>query len=138
MKLRGLTVNTELENAGDWIEIPGKPGIIIKSRSISNPDYRNAKEQADRKLRREHGDDVPVEEREQVVGRCLARHCILDWEGVYYEDGTECECKPDVVEEALTDPENAPLRDACGYAAMEVARRAREQIEEDAGNSDAA
>lgn len=134
MKLKGLTVDTQLENDGDWIEIPGKPGIQIKSRSINNPEYRNAKDQGERKLRRKYGDDVPVQEREKLTGECLAKHCILDWNGVYHEDGTECECNKSNLVDGLTDPENVPLRDACAYAAMEVARRAREELEEDAGN----
>lgn len=134
MKLKGLTVDVSLEDGGDWLEVPRKPGIWIKSRSINNVDYRNAKEQGDRRLRREYGEDVPVEAREKLVGECLAKHCILDWSGVYHEDGAECEFTPEVAKEALTDPENAPLRDACGWAAMEIARRAREELEDDAGN----
>src|SRR4051794_30892204 len=91
LKLDSIKVNTELEQAGQYVEIPkwkrvenGETKVVkLGVRSLEIPAYKIAFENAVEKLSRKYkGNTVPPEERESIVGALLAEHILFGWQGI--------------------------------------------------------
>jgi len=139
MKLKGITQDPEVAENGDWVDIPGYHPLRLKTLSIERPEYRNAKQQKERKLRQTHGGDIPVQVWDRMRGGLAAKFLLVDWQNVPDANGKTLEFDADTAHDALTTiPGNESFVDMVEYAARVVAERARGEWEDDLGNSEPA
>lgn len=83
LDLDSIAVNTELEQNGQYIDIPDWAGVSLGVRSLEIEEYKIAVEQAVEKLARKYdGGLIPPKEREIVIGALLAKHILFDWKGI--------------------------------------------------------
>lgn len=123
MKLSALKTNVAVIEQGRWIDdIPGLPGVRLKVRGLGNADYRRAYDRkvsavpASRRLRGLLPDD-----RERIIGECLAETVLLDWGGLTEDDGaTPLAFTAELAGTLLLDPEFDAFRSAVSWAANAV------------------
>ncbi len=126
LKLDSIAADTELERAGQYIEIPGWEGVSLGVRSIELPAYKIAFEQTVERLARKHnGKPVPPEDRETEAGKLLAKHILFDWKGISPEYSAES------ASEFLSSPRGRHLANKVLWAARQVAK-VEEEYEEQA------
>jgi hypothetical protein len=126
LKLDSIAVDTELEQSGQYIEIPGWEGVKLGVRSLEISAYKIAFEQAIEKLGRKYGGaSVPPEERESIIGKLLAKHILFDWQGI------SPAYSPEVAEDFLSSPKGRNLMQKVAWAAQRVAR-VEAEFEDDA------
>jgi hypothetical protein len=83
LDLESIAVDTELEQNGQYIDIPDWKGVSLGVRSLEIEEYKIAVEQAVEKLARKYdGGMIPPKEREIVIGSLLAKHILFDWKGI--------------------------------------------------------
>jgi hypothetical protein len=137
MKLSELKIDSKRLNAGEWVNVPGLPGFRVKTRSITNYDFRRAQERRQQKASRglARNETLPPETRERINRACFLEYCLLDWSGLTDDDGTPIAFTQETAQRYFDDPDYAPLVDACFGAAALVGELDAEDIEAAAKNS---
>lgn len=137
MKLTDLAVDTDRAENGAWVgDIPEVQGLRLKVRSSSNADWRRllAKltEAVPRKKRL--GGRIDPEEQDKIISSCLMNTCLLDWEGLQNDDGTDIPYSKEMAKKLLTEPQYRRFRDSVVWAASIVGENIESVQEEVAGN----
>jgi len=136
MKLNEITVDTERENKGDWVESPRWPGVWVHVRSLHNPDYRRALQLQVQKLRRKYGNEVtPPDVQDKMMAELFVEHIINDLKGIEDDDGKTLEYTKEFGRKVMSEPQYRPLADFISWASTMVGDEHVDQMEEDAGNS---
>lgn len=126
LKLDSIAVDTDLEEEGQYIEIPGWKGVSLGVRSLEIPAYKIAFEETVERLARKHsGKRVPPEEREAEARKLLAKHILFGWKGI------NPAYSKDVANEFLADKKGRELGNKIVWAAKQVAK-VEEEYEEEA------
>lgn len=130
ISLSKLKADVDLQNAGDWIEIPELDGVSVKVRSLRSAQYQSAVTPIRQKHQRKFGDKGPPPAIfAQDFGRIIANIILLDWKGL------DVEYSDDVAYETMTDPGYAELLGYVIVAAGKVAQGDIEYVETAAKNS---
>lgn len=138
MKLSNLKVDINAIENGTWVgDIPNLPGVRFLVAGMESKAYRKAFSKALRTntTRRERASGNLEADRIQALQRELvAKHCLLDWDGVEQDDGTVVPYEPKLAHELMTDPQYLPFQQGVFYAVNLVDSGDVEFIEETAGN----
>lgn len=140
-------VRTEQAKAvyGAWVDdkAHGFDGVRFKVRGRWNSDFRalqaklTAAAPQDLKVVNGFSSELVPSENDRILAECLIETVLLDWEGLREEEESEPipYSKPKA-RELLFDPLLTPLRDSIVTASMLVAREGKEQLDDDAKNSE--
>lgn len=137
MKLSSLSVNAELLEQGDWVDdIPECGDLRIKTRGINNAAWKKLQQQKIAALpRRQRRGSVDPATSERIANECLVETCLLGWENLVGDEGQPIAFDKKRALELLADPRYAPFRDACFWAAGQVADDATDDRDDAAKNS---
>lgn len=135
MKASKLRIAPAAIEGGIWIDkITGCDDLRLKMRGRNNPDWERAyldKVQAIPPHMRENG--LNEEDRRRIELQCLVETCLVDWDHLEDEDGSQIPVARAI--EMLAQPEWYILRRAVENAATEVYARAMTGAEDAAKNS---
>jgi hypothetical protein len=133
VKISDIRVDAAKIEAGDWVGdlaelFPGLEGVRLKVRGTGNADYRRLQGKKLRKVASLRlGADKEQEAALAVTNELLAETILLDWDGIFQEDGkTPLAYAPELAAQLLTDPEMRIFRDAVVYAGNLVASRKKD------------
>jgi hypothetical protein len=130
IKLSSLKVDLEREKTGDWIPYPEWPGVEFNVSSIHLPDFVNAQDSMQKRLRKAYkGVRVPAQVLQPELGKLLARHILHDWKGldeVY---------SPERAREILSDYAFRDVVDAVLYCASMIGQSDAEFLEDEGKKS---
>lgn len=130
MKLSSLALDVARIEAGEWVDnIPDAGDLRIKTRGITNADFRKLFDAKMTALPRRDRRSLPPDVFNRIQAECLVETCLLDWEnleGVPFSKETALRL--------LLDPRYEPLRLACAWAATTVSDLQAEDREDDAKN----
>jgi len=133
-KLSQLMTDPTKNEQGIWVDYDD--GMRLRVCSTSKRAYEEARESLLRPHRRRIRDDrMSPSEIAEVIKPAVARHLLVDWEGLEDEDGNEIPYTPEKALELF----NNPLLEDLYVTVMEVAGKAgafrRDSLEESAKNS---
>jgi len=129
VKLNSVKVSTEREEGGDWADSISFPGVRYRVRGIKSQQFETARDLAFQKLAKAYKTTpVPGALRAKTLGKLVAEHILLGWEG--FDEPFDRE----KVVEVLTDPEYRNLVDDILGAAARVAENNLEFTEDLAKN----
>ena len=137
MKLSEVAVDTRRVETGDWVDnIPEMEGLRLKVRGSQNRDWRRLQARLLTAVPRKKrpGGQIDIEESERIINQCLVQTSLLDWDGLFGDDGKPVPFSPQMAEKLCTDPDYRRFRDACLYAANLVGEQNQQDIEDAAGN----
>jgi hypothetical protein len=138
MKLSNLKVDVNAIENGTWVsDIPNLPGVRFLVAGMESKAYRKAFARALRTstTRRERASGNLEADRIQELQRELvAKHCLLDWDGVDNDDGKPVKYDAKLAHTLMTEPEYLPFQQGVFYAINMVDSGDVEFIEETAGN----
>lgn len=136
MKLKELRIDSEAKENGIWIDLPGFPGVRVKTRASDALPYRRfVQEQVRRLTRGMRRGDISLEESDRIDRQALARHSLIDWSGVEDDDGRPIPFSSEAAERFFADPDYCRFYDACRVAAFEAGDIKRADLEAAEGNS---
>ncbi len=87
LKLSSIKRNRAQEDEGQWENVVGWPGVRVKVRGINYKPYQIAREMMIQKLTRTMGRQPTSTEMEPMLGKLVATHLLLGWDGIV--DGPE-------------------------------------------------
>lgn len=117
VKLSSLLVDVPAQSAGQWQAAPW-PGVRFRVRSTEYEPYKQEREQEIERLAAIHGQGkIPDAVWLPVLGRLLARHILLEW------DGLDAPYDADVARDTLGSIEGGLLRGAVIAAGQRVGFR---------------
>lgn len=138
MKLSDTTIDVDRLENGGWVgDLPEMDGLRLKVRGLFNEQWRKMQDkltQAVPRQRRVNGVIGP-EDRERIFNACLRETCLLDWEGLFEDDGTTpISYSKEFANKLMTEPQYRKFRDAVSTAANNVAENNQLALEQDSGN----
>lgn len=137
MKLSDLTVDTERQEKGAWVDnIPELEGLKLLVRGVNNADWRRLQTkliEAIPRKRRIVG-RIDTDDQERIQSSCLLNACLLDWDGLEDDDGKPIAYDKELARKLLFEPEYRAFRDGVVWAAMIVAEQTNEEQKELLGN----
>lgn len=124
--------------AGEWIDdIPDQPGLRLRVRSTNFKPYRVAVAGLSRQFGKRLRTDAGIVEFQVALGKPLAEHILLDWQGVK-NGGVDLAYSREVAAAVLTADDDhgigAEFRKAVETAGDRAAEHLAETTEEVAGN----
>lgn len=130
VKLDSLRADLKLQSEGDWQPAPW-PGVRLRVRSIDYEPYTSERDQERERLAVQYvrASNIPDAVWRQILGRLLAEHILLGWEGI------EPAYDGDTAREVLTALDGEALRQAVILAAQRVGVREVEFVAELEKNS---
>lgn len=137
MGMKLSSIQTNVSDDGDWVEIPEWPGVRLKVRSINSKDYQVGRQFLVQKLTRRLGRQPTNPEMEPELGRLVAKHLLRGWEGIDDDAGKPLEFTPVTGTEYLTNAAYAELEGQVIWAAS-VVGASTAQFSEDAIKNSAA
>lgn len=123
-------------DGGRWIDIPSMPGVALKVRSASYPDYLDEIARLTRKTGREALDEdgsLKFSAQRSIQGAAMTKHILLDWRGLT-NAGADQPYDAALAEDLLTSP-GCIFQDNSLFAAVEYASK---QVSTGAGVEDIA
>lgn len=131
IRLKSLKADLKTEREGDWVSYPdfGDPEVAFKVRAMTSPEYQARFDREVMKLSQKHGQTVPREDRDRVLGQLMAEEILLDWRGL--DEPFSAEKAMDL----LTDPAYRELRIAVETCAMRLTRLKVDFVETEGKNS---
>ncbi|MBP6818348.1 MAG: hypothetical protein KBC46_03490 [Ferrovibrio sp.] len=136
LKLQSLRADIQRQNDGDWVDVPGYPGIRLKVRALSYTPYQNALQKLIERVNAEAKKALKVgrsydkvEAMDRGNGLLLATMILQDW------DGFDTAYSPEVTAELLPEPEWRELRTMVVGAASILGQVEGEWEEQAVGNS---
>lgn len=138
MKLSDAAIDVDKVENGAWVEnLPEMDGLRIKVRGLWNSQWRKMSDklmQAVPRNRRLNG-NLDVEDRERIYNACLRETCLIDWDGLFEDDGvTPIPYSKQMAATLMNDPQYRKFREAVSTAAQNVGEKQAHELEEDAGN----
>lgn len=137
MKITELAVDADRAENGAWVDdIPEVQGLRLKVRGSNNADWRRLQARLMDAVPRKKriGGRLDPDEQDSIISRCLINCCLLDWQGLENDDGSELPYSKQMAEKLLTDPQYRRFRDSVIWAASVVADNTETDKEEIAGN----
>jgi hypothetical protein len=130
VKLDSLRVDLKAQSDGQWQPAPW-PGVRFRVRSIEFEAYTNERDRERERLAAQYlsGANIPNGVWSGVLGRLLAEHILLEWDGISPAYDT------DVAYDVLTAADGTAMRDAIVKAAQRVGVRELEFVAEVEKNS---
>lgn len=137
MDIANLNRSVDL-SGGHWIDdIPDQPGMRLKVRSTNYKPYQVASAGLGRRRTKQLRTDEGLVEFTVDLGKPLAQHILLDWDGVT-SGGAPVTYSPELALSILTSDDNFGIgkgfRKAVEWAGDQVADELAKQAEEAAGN----
>jgi hypothetical protein len=138
MKLSNLKVDVDAIENGTWVsDIPNLPGVRFLVAGMESKAYKKAfaKELRTSTTRRERASgNVDTDRIQELQKRLVAKHCLLDWDGVDDDDGKPVPYDPKLALTLMTEPQYLPFQQGVFYAVGVVDSGDLEFVEETAGN----
>lgn len=131
IKIASIKNNVAVEREGQYIEIPEWPGVSLGVRSTEYGPYKIALDQLVQRLARKYrSKTVDPEERDNEIGRLVAKHILFGWKGF------DQEYTADFAEELIGSAEGRDLARHTLWAAGRVGETEIEFVVEAVKNSE--
>jgi len=132
MKLSDIRLDIDAIEAGDWVgdlPFPGMDGVRFKVRGTGNADYRRLQSKLLRALAAKRlSPDEEIKASGQITTDLLRQTVLLDWDGIFQEDGTTpLAFTPELAAKLLADPEMRLFVEAVIHAGNVVATRKKDE-----------
>lgn len=117
-KLKGVSLD-----GARWVAIPTMPGVSLKVRGNSYPDYLDEVSRLTRKAAPESFEDGALKFTAQrlIQGAAMAKHLLLDWDGI--TTGKKAQPYDAAIATALLTTPEAVYQDNSLFSAVEYAAR---------------
>jgi hypothetical protein len=124
-------IDVEVQENGDWIgDIPEMGAVRLKIRGANNKDWRRMQGRLLQAVpRAKKTPHLDPDESDRIVAILLRETALLDWEGITTPDGQPLPFSKEQANEYLTNPEFRDFFDGALWAANNVARQRREEVE---------
>lgn len=136
MKLNDVRVDSNRIEAGAWIDdISECPGLRLRCRGQGNKDWRKLQSKLlDSVPRKKRVNRLDYDESERITNLLLLNTCLLEWDGLFDDDGNALPYSRDLAEKLLTDPDYRKFRDAVLTASTLVGENNEDDVKDASGN----
>lgn len=138
VKLTSLKADVKKENEGAWVPFAdtGDPDLGFKVRSLNYVPFETARLREIMRLQTRFGaSSVPQEESDQMLGKLLVEHILLDWRGIVDENRVAVPYTTDMGMDFLPSPEGVHVRRYVLACASRLGEVKAEFVEEAVKNS---
>lgn len=136
LKITSIAADLAKEAEGDWVDVAEWPGVRLRVRSVNNNDFKNARDERQRKLTRSLNRIPYDSEWELPLAKLVASFLLTGWAGLSDDAGNDIPYSPEKAMELLSDRAMRALVQQVILAATRIGEREAEFTGAAAKNSE--